>query len=227
MANHDVLNPDVASRETVNLSEIVKKRHTAALIAKRVIDIVGSLFGLMILGLLAPFVILAIKLDSPGPILFRPRIIGLGGREFWTYKFRTMHADAFERLLKDPKLMASYKKNLKIENDPRVTSVGRILRKTSIDELPQFWSVFKGDMSLVGPRMLAKLELEKFGRHRDTILSVKPGLAGLWVASGRQSVDFNRRLELELEYVEHWSLWLDIRLLLKTFVIVFRMIGAH
>jgi lipopolysaccharide/colanic/teichoic acid biosynthesis glycosyltransferase len=155
---------------------------------KRFIDIVGSLLMLACIAPFVPIIILAIEIDSPGPIFFRPRIIGYRGREFWTYKFRTMHPDAFTRLLNDPELLAQYKQNLKLINDPRITRVGRILRKTSLDEIPQLWSVLKGDLSLVGPRMLAKLELDNFGPYRDKILSVKPGLAGLCVASGRQSL---------------------------------------
>jgi lipopolysaccharide/colanic/teichoic acid biosynthesis glycosyltransferase len=194
---------------------------------KRIIDIVGSLLMLACIAPFVPIIILAIEIDSPGPILFRPRIIGYRGREFWTYKFRTMDPDAFNRLLNDQELLTQYKQNLKLKNDPRITRVGRFLRKTSLDEMPQLWSVLKGDLSLVGPRMLAQLELEKFGPYRDKILSVKPGLAGLWVASGRQSVDFSSRLKLELEYVDCWSIWLDFWLLIKTFWVMIRMVGAH
>ncbi len=194
---------------------------------KRIVDIAGSLLILACVLPLMPFIILAIEIDSPGPLFFRPKIFGHRGWEFWTYKFRTMHADASERLLADPELLAQYKQNLKIKNDPRITRVGRFLRKTSLDELPQLWSVFKGDLSLVGPRMLGKLDLEKFGPYREKILSVKPGLAGLWVASGRHSVDFDQRVKLELEYVDHFSLGLDFLLLIKTFWVMVRMIGAN
>jgi lipopolysaccharide/colanic/teichoic acid biosynthesis glycosyltransferase len=176
---------------------------------------------------LFPLVALAICVDSDGPIFFRPRIIGYKGRAFSAYKFRTMRADAFESLLSDPKLLSQYKQNLKIVNDPRVTPVGRFLRRTSLDELPQLINVLKGDMSLVGPRMLAQLELEKFGELRDEILSVRPGMAGLWVASGRQTLSFERRVELELHYVHNWSLWLDLECFCRTLYVAIRMVGAH
>ena len=165
-----------------------------ALVVKHLIDLVGSLAGLILTAPLFPLIALAIRLDSPGPIFFRPRIIGYRGGEFLAYKFRSMRADAFEKLLQDRHLLSQYKKNLKIVDDPRVTHVGRFLRRTSLDELPQLINVLKGEMSLVGPRMLAELELEKFGDNRPKILSVRPGMAGLWVASGRQTLSLNGAL---------------------------------
>jgi len=199
----------------------------AALALKRMLDVVGAGAGLLITAPLFPIIALAVRIDSRGPIFFRPRIVGRGGREFLAYKFRSMHADAFERLLNDKDLLAQYKENLKLFDDPRVTRVGRVLRRTSLDELPQLINVFRGEMSLVGPRMLAELELEKFGENRSKILSVRPGMAGLWVASGRQTLAFERRLELELQYVENWSLGLDAKCFFKTLWIAIRMVGAH
>lgn len=202
------------------------RRKTFALAVKRFVDIVGSLLALILVAPLFPFIALAIRLDSAGPIYFRPRIIGYKGRQFLAYKFRTMYPRSIETLLHDPKLLGEYKKNLKIANDPRVTRVGRWLRLTSLDELPQLINVLRGEMSLVGPRMLAELELEKFGEDRSKILSVKPGMAGLWVASGRQTLSFERRLELELHYIDNWSLWLDAKCFFKTLLIAIRMVGA-
>lgn len=203
------------------------ERTGLAVSAKRLVDFAGSLAGLILTAPLFPLVALAVRLDSPGPIFFRPRIIGYRGREFLAYKFRSMRADAFEALLQDRQLLTQYKKNLKIVDDPRITRVGRFLRRTSLDELPQLINVLRGEMSLVGPRMLAELELEKFGDNRNKILSVRPGMAGLWVASGRQTLSFERRLELELQYVEQWSLWLDVKCFFKTILIAIRMVGAH
>ena len=203
------------------------KRNPAALAAKRILDLVGSATGLILTAPLFPLIALAVRLDSPGPIFFRPRIIGYQGNEFLAYKFRSMRADAFESLLKDEDLLKQYKQNLKIVDDPRVTRVGRILRRTSLDELPQLINVLKGDMSLVGPRFLSELEMQKFGENRAKIVSVRPGMAGLWVASGRQTTSFERRLELELEYVENWSLWLDLKCFCKTIWIAIRMVGAR
>lgn len=174
-----------------------------------------------------PLIALIIYLDSPGPIFYKPRVTGYLGRQFYAYKFRTMHPNAFQWLLNDPELLDQYKKALKIDNDPRVTRVGRLLRKTSIDELPQFINVLRGEMSLVGPRMLTTLELERFGDCSDKVLSVKPGMAGLWVASGRQNISLDQRVKLELAYVDNWSLWLDIKCFLKTIWIALKMVGAR
>ena len=194
---------------------------------KRLMDVAGSLTLLIVAAPFFPLIALAIRLESAGPIFFRPKVIGYKGREFLAYKFRSMQENAFERLLKDPNLLREYKENLKIADDPRITRVGRFLRRTSLDELPQLINVLRGDMSLVGPRFLSEIELAKFGEHRDKILSVKPGMAGLWVASGRQTLSFERRLALELQYVSDWSLWLDMKCFWKTILIAVRMVGAN
>lgn len=218
---------DAASSQAEPSDLCIPRHSTVALGIKRIVDVVGSSVLLLFVLPLFPIIALAIRLTSRGPIFFKPRIIGYKGREFWAYKFRTMYPDAFERLLNDPELLAQYKIKLKIIDDPRVTPIGRILRRTSLDELPQLINVWKGDMSLVGPRMLAKLELDKFGELRDKILSMRPGMAGLWVASGRQNVSFERRMELELQYIDEWGLGLDAKCFIKTVGIALRMTGAH
>ena len=204
-----------------------KSRQGGALAVKRLIDIVVSSVLFICVLPFFPIIALLIYLDSPGPIFFKPRVIGRGGRQFHAYKFRTMHQDAFQRLLKDPALLDQYKTNLKVQNDPRITRIGYVLRKTSIDELPQLMNVLWGEMSLVGPRILGKIELEKFGECGSKILRMKPGMAGLWVASGRHSLSFEERIRLELNYVENWSLWLDFKCFMKTVLVAFRAVGAQ
>jgi lipopolysaccharide/colanic/teichoic acid biosynthesis glycosyltransferase len=184
----------------------------------------------VLLVLLSPLLLviaIAIRLDTPGPILYRRRVIGQEGKPFMALKFRSMVANAHELLTQDPTLLQQYQQNLKVADDPRVTQVGRILRKTTLDELPQLINVLKGEMSLVGPRVLGDIELARFGEYGDKVLSVKPGMAGLWVASGRHTLPFERRVELEMEYIDRWSLWLDIKILLKSALAVIRMVGAE
>lgn len=229
MASRHELEPvdDAASSRLECLDVSIPRHSSVALAIKRIIDVIGSSILLILVLPLFPVIAIAIRITSPGPIFFKPRIIGHNGHEFWAYKFRTMYADAFERLLNDPELLAQYKIKLKLVDDPRVTPIGRILRRTSFDELPQLFNVWQGDMSLVGPRMLAKLELEKFDPVRDKILSMRPGMAGLWVASGRQNTSFERRMELELQYIDEWTLSLDAKCFIKTILIALRMTGAH
>jgi lipopolysaccharide/colanic/teichoic acid biosynthesis glycosyltransferase len=195
--------------------------------AKRALDVT---LGCLALVLAAPLLLVTtalIKLDSSGPILFARPVTGRAGKPFVVYKFRTMIPDAHARLMADPELFAEYQSNLKVSNDPRVTRVGRVLRKTSIDELPQLVNVIRGEMSLVGPRMLGDVELERYGRDKWTVLSCKPGLTGLWQVNGRQSVSFERRRELELAYVQNWSLRLDFSILIRTVPAVLSGVGAN
>ncbi len=198
-----------------------------ALAIKRAIDIIGSLALLILLSPLLLVIAIAIKLDASGPIFYKRRLIGQGGKPFMVLKFRSMVANAHELLTQDRALLQQYQQDLKIANDPRITRVGRILRQTTLDELPQLINVLMGEMSLVGPRMLGDVELARFGEYRDEVLSIKPGMAGLWVASGRHTLSFERRVELEMEYVDRWSLWLDIKILFKSALVVIRMVGAE
>lgn len=196
---------------------------------KRLFDIVlcavGSLVALPLTGLIA----LAIKCDSPGPVFFSQARRGLGGREFRILKFRTMRCDAqacLEALLaKDPELAEEWKLNQKLAQDPRITRVGRFLRCTSLDELPQFFNVIGGSMSLVGPRPIVAEEIEKYGKEYEVYKRLKPGISGLWQVSGRNRTTYDRRVELDVYYVRNWSIWMDIWILAKTLNEIFQRSG--
>jgi lipopolysaccharide/colanic/teichoic acid biosynthesis glycosyltransferase len=204
----------------------VDRRNPVSLRLKRAMDLVGGVTLLLLTCPLFLVIALAIKLDSPGPVYFRRRVAGQHGRPFDVLKFRSMVSDAHELLLRDEELLKRYQETLKIENDPRITRIGRFLRKSSLDELPQLINVLKGQMSLVGPRMLGDIELARYAEAGERVLAVKPGLACLWAVAGRHTISFDRRVELDLDYVENWSVWLDIKILLKCGVAVFSMVGA-
>lgn len=194
---------------------------------KRMMDIAGSIVGL-ILACIA-FIIFApiIKIQSPGPVFFTQTRIGKNGRRFRFYKFRTMYVDAEERkkeLLEKNEMQGNM---FKMENDPRVIPIGHFLRKYSIDELPQFWNVLIGDMSLVGTRPPLEDEYEKYALHHKARLSIKPGLTGMWQVSGRSDIkDFEKVVALDTEYISNWSLGLDIKILFKTIAVVFEGKGS-
>lgn len=197
-----------------------------ALGVKRAVDVTVSLPLVVLLSPLFLVIALAIKLDSEGPVFFRRLIIGQNRKSFMAYKLRSMIVDAHERLLNDESLLKQYQSTLKIDNDWRVTPVGRILRKTSLDEWPQLLNVLKGEMSLVGPRMLGDIELAKYGTSGDAVLMAKPGMTGLWAVSGRHTTSFEERVNMDLTYVDQWTLWLDLKILFKTAVAVVTMVGA-
>lgn len=196
--------------------------------AKRLMDLTLVLLASPLIVLLCGIVALWVKLDSPGPIVFTQIRPGLGGDRFKIYKFRSMYVDAQERMKALPKrLQDEFRLYGKIQNDPRVTRAGYWLRKLSLDELPQFWNVLRGDMSLVGPRAYLVEQLEQMGDLQDTIFSVMPGLTGLWQVSGRSEVTFRERLEMDSYYVRNWSPWLDLYIVARTFwVLLFRR-GAY
>ncbi|UEM19624.1 sugar transferase [Skermanella mucosa] len=198
-------------------------------VAKRLFDIVVA--GIL-LGLLAPLLALvglAVRLETRGPALFRQRRCGAGAGTFNALKFRTMHADAearLDRLLAaDPVLRAEYQRHHKLRDDPRVTRVGRILRRTSLDELPQLWNVLSGDMSLVGPRPYMPHELAGHPGAHAAIARVKPGMTGLWQVSGRHRTTFEDRLRLDLAYVEGRSFRQDLAILRRTVMVIVRADG--
>ena len=188
---------------------------------KRVMDIAGGLVGMLITVLFYPFVAIAIKIDSPGPVLFSQVRIGRNGRRFKIYKFRSMYMDAEERKKELEKQNEMQGLMFKMENDPRITRVGRFIRKTSIDELPQFYNVLKGDMSLVGTRPPTADEFEKYTQYYRRRISMTPGLTGLWQVSGRSEIEnFDDVVKYDLEYIDNWSLTLDIKILLRTVWVV-------
>jgi lipopolysaccharide/colanic/teichoic acid biosynthesis glycosyltransferase len=195
-------------------------------ICKRGTDIVGALTLLLVTLSLFLCVMILIKLTSPGPIFFRHKRLGRNGREFWMVKFRTMAVDAEERLRKDSQLREQFAASYKIKGDPRITGLGDFLRKTSIDELPQLWHVLKGDMTLIGPRPIVQPELSRYAIYGKKLLAVKPGLSGFWQACGRSDTTYAERVLMDMQYIDHRCLSLDLRLLLSTAVAVLRKSGA-
>lgn len=202
---------------------------------KRLVDTIGSVIGIIILSPVLALVAIAIKLDSSGPILAdTPMRAGKDGSLFKIYKFRSMVQNAHEILENNPQLLEEYKKNsYKIINDPRVTQVGKFIRRFSIDELPQFFNILKGEMSLVGPRAYYPYELEEQQKKYPTsrkfvkiILSGRPGVTGLWQVSGRSEINFDKRVKMDAEYVKKRSLFYDFWIMLKTIPAVLSGRGA-
>jgi exopolysaccharide biosynthesis polyprenyl glycosylphosphotransferase len=205
-------------------TSVLNARH---LIAKRLMDVILSLVGIVLALPIFLITVFAIKITSKGPIIFKQERAGLNSRKFVLLKFRTMHigADALRAGMEAKNELDG--PTFKMKKDPRVTSVGRILRKFSIDELPQLFNILAGQMSLVGPRALAIYEVEKFDLWQRRRLSIRPGLTGLWQVRGRNNVDFVNWMKLDLEYVDNWSLWLDIKILAKTIPAVLFGRGAY
>lgn len=194
-------------------------------VLKRLMDIAGSVVGLLISVPIIAVVAIPLKLESPGPLFFRQKRVGLNGRYFYIYKLRSMYVDAEER---KKELMAQNEIDglmFKITDDPRITRVGRFIRRTSIDELPQFFNVLRGDMSLVGTRPPTVDEYERYESHHKRRLSMKPGITGMWQVSGRSNIEnFEEVVRLDVAYIDNWSLWLDIKIIFKTIMVVF---GGH
>jgi exopolysaccharide biosynthesis polyprenyl glycosylphosphotransferase len=219
------------TRRPLNLvaAEIeVRERSRSSLVLKRTIDVVGSVIGLVLLSPLLLAIALTVRLTSRGPSLFVQERCGLRGHVFRFYKFRTMVADAEDRKSELQHLNEMKGPVFKIRRDPRITRLGALLRKTSLDELPQLWNVLRGDMSLVGPRPPLPEEVEHYDARQVQRLSVIPGLTGLWQVSGRSALaDFDKWIDLDLQYAHSWSLWLDLRIIAKTVVVVILARGAQ
>jgi exopolysaccharide biosynthesis polyprenyl glycosylphosphotransferase len=197
------------------------------LLVKRALDLIVTLIAVPVLLLVMGMIALAVRLDSPGPVFFIQDRVGLNKRRFRMFKFRTM-ADRSERLQAELESLNEAEGPIfKIFNDPRVTRIGRFLRRTSLDELPQIFNVIRGEMSLVGPRPMSLRDVNRFDRAiQRKRFSVKPGITCLWQISGRSNLPFSRWLELDLRYIEHWSLSLDLKILFKTVRAVLNGVGA-
>ena len=209
------------------LSSCIKMATPRQLFLKRAMDIAGGLVGCVITLIATIFVAPMILLQSPGPVFFSQTRVGKNGRKFKIYKFRSMYTDAEER---KKELMAQNKMNglmFKMDNDPRIFPFGNFIRKTSIDELPQFWNVLKGDMSLVGTRPPTVDEYEQYEMHHRKRLATKPGLTGMWQVSGRSDItDFEDVVALDTRYITEWNLGLDIKIIFKTIQVVFTGHGS-
>ena len=200
------------------------------LMLKRLVDLIGATILLVLFAPLLAALAALIAIDSPGPVVFGQRRLGRFGRPIRCYKFRSMYADAEARLLADPDLHRLYVENdykLPSSLDTRITRVGRFLRRTSLDELPQLWNVLKGEMSLVGPRPIVPQEIHHYNGEGPLLLSLKPGMTGEWQVSGRSTVSYPQRAAVELGYVEGWSFWRDASILVRTVPAVFAARGAH
>ncbi|OCC15608.1 Undecaprenyl-phosphate galactosephosphotransferase [Dissulfuribacter thermophilus] len=209
---------DLVGLPTLLLSSTPRK--DVQLLIKNIIDYVGAGLGLLIMSPLMLIIAILIKLDSSGPVFFIQERVGVNGRHFKLYKFRTMVKNAEELKKKLEQQNEMDGPVFKIKNDPRITRIGKILRKTSLDELPQLFNVLRGEMSLVGPRPPLPNEVEKYEPHQRRRLSMKPGLTCIWQVSGRNDVDFDSWMKMDLEYIDNWSLLLDLKLIFRTMLVV-------
>ena len=215
---------DIEGVTVLGLNPLVLPRSSRAF--KRTMDVVGAGIGLVLLAPVIALIAAAVRIDSPGGVLFRQQRVGRSGRVFTLLKFRTMMSDAEERLAE----LAAESEDphwLKLDHDPRVTRIGRLLRTFSLDELPQLWNVFRGDMSLVGPRPLVGVEDDQVLGWARTRLDLAPGITGLWQVLGRANIPFEEMVKLDYLYVTNWSLWTDVKLLIRTIPGVMRRKGAN
>lgn len=217
-------------RNVLRSKKNLKGMRPAASLTKRGIDIALSSAMLVALAPVLGALAVIIRMDG-GPALFRHRRIGADGRSFYCLKFRSMCIDADAKLKdylsRDPEARAEWEKDFKLRRDPRITHLGALLRRTSLDELPQLMNVLKGEMSLVGPRPIVSAEIPRYGDAFSAYLKCKPGITGLWQVSGRNDIDYRTRVELDARYASTWSLKADLTILLRTFKVVFRRSGAY
>lgn len=215
-----------------NIKEKVEVRKVLYKVVKRLIDILGGLVGCVLLVPITVAVYIARKIlkEDDGPLFYEHLRYGKDGKKFRIYKFRSMCIDADKKLKEyleqNQEARIEFEENHKLKDDPRITKLGKFIRKTSIDELPQFINVLKGDMSLIGPRPIVDGEIEKYGENKEKFLSVKPGLTGYWAANGRSDITYEERMKMELYYVDNISFKLDIQIFFKTIISVLKKEGA-
>ena len=217
---------NISSVSTKTYKEVLTKK-TPYKVVKRIMDVILSSIALVVLSPIFAIIALAIKLESKGPVFFKHTRIGKDGKIIKIYKFRSMIENAEDLIQKfTPEQMKEYKENYKLTDDPRITKVGKILRKTSLDELPQLINIIKGELSIIGPRPVVQKELEKYGPNAQKFLSVTPGLTGYWAANGRSCTSYEERMEMELFYVDNLSFKLDVKVFFKTIEAVIKREGA-
>ena len=201
------------------------------LVQKRILEVILSTFGLLLAFIPGIFLALLIKITSRGPVFYRAKRLGKDGKTIYVLKFRTMKPDAdmmLEQMLaENPELKKEWDEKFKLDNDPRITRVGKFLRKTSLDELPQFINVLKGEMALIGPRPIVEKEVAFYGKDYEVFSRVKPGITGLWQVSGRSDLSYDERIALDVFYVNNWSTWLDFYIFIATFNAVFFFRGSR
>ncbi len=196
-------------------------------VMKHILDYLITIPAMIVALPLYLAIAIAIKLDSPGPIIHKRCVVGLNGRNFYAYKFRSMYANGDAILESHPDLQEELAKNQKLKDDPRVTRVGKLIRKLSLDELPQLFNVLKGEMSLVGPRMITPEEIEKYNQWDTNLLTVRPGITGLWQVSGRSDVSYEERVRLDMYYIRNWNIWFDVQIIVQTIPAVIKGRGAY
>lgn len=184
--------------------------------SKKALDYLLVVPGLLFITPLLTIITILIKLESPGPLIYQYRVVGRNGRKFNAYKFRTMHINHAEIMAAYPQLTSQFKQNYNLKCDPRLTRIGYLLRKFGLDDLPQLFNILKQDMSLVGPRVVTQQELAKYGQYRNALLTVMPGLTGLWQINGNANLSFEDRVQMDMEYIRTWSISNDIKILLQT-----------
>ncbi len=225
IANTNVINKSAASSVVVPATKLNPQQANKAL--KAALDYAIVIPVLLLTWPLFLILAILVRLDSAGPVIHRRKVLGRDGRVFYALKFRTMHVNGDEILNQYPHLKAELSANYKLKCDPRITRVGKWLRKFSLDELPQLFNVLRQEMSVIGPRIIAPNEISKYGKQGDTLLTVQPGLTGLWQVSGRSDTSYEDRVNLDMNYINDWSVLTDLKILVKTPIVVLKGDGAY